>query len=67
MRRHVAIDAALEEGIDFLCPFCGKHATTGYINGDPVVVHTEPACEKFLACEPDEFLAQVNDKMGHKR
>lgn len=63
----MAVDEMIQGLMDFLCPFCGGHASAGYKGEDPCVMHAEPMCEKFAKLEPDEYLAAVNDAKGSRR
>lgn len=49
---------AIRDGVDFDCAFCKGRCTVSLER--QCVVHTEPACERFYALEPDEFLYEVN-------
>lgn len=42
------------------CPGCG--GALAVCAEPPAVIHEQPACERFLRCEPDVFLAWVNQK-----
>jgi hypothetical protein len=46
------------------CP-CGGTYTAGYFDGDPSIVHSEPACAAFLDLECDAFLEAMR-KAGAK-
>lgn len=58
--------------VAFICPFCGCVCSAGYTleQGNPqaeqvpAVLHDKPACSKFEALEPDEYLHQVNIMFG---
>lgn len=63
----MAVDEVIFGVVDFVCPFCGRRASAGYKGSAPCVLHAMPQCEKFEQLEPDEYLAQVNDAMGHPR
>ena len=53
------------DAVDFNCPFCGKLASAS--GKKFAVFHAVPPCPKYLALEPDEYLAAVNDAMGNPR
>jgi hypothetical protein len=55
----------VHDATDFTCPFCGVPASAS--ERPPAVFHTMPPCSKYLALEPDEYLAAVNDAMGNPR
>ena len=47
---------------EFTCPFCGLGAVA-YKSG--AVIHVEPVCQMFRDLEPDQFLYEVNEKLGY--
>ena len=53
------------DALDFNCPFCGALASVS--ENKFAVFHAMPPCSKYLALEPDDFLAAVNDAMGNPR
>jgi hypothetical protein len=44
--------------IEAKCPFCTGTFSSGFTKEDsePFVMHSDPACFKFLKLEPDAFL-----------
>jgi hypothetical protein len=55
----------VRDAVDFDCPFCkGKCSAS---EEKFVVLHSMPPCPKYLALEPDDYLAAVNDAMGSPR
>jgi len=40
----------------FECPFCKGEFQTISIKGQAAITHSEPACPKFLALDPAEFV-----------
>jgi hypothetical protein len=53
-------DPELRSGVSFFCPFCQLKVKAGEDkeDGEPVVYHLEPTCEKFEALDIDEFMLQ---------
>ncbi len=61
------VDEVLQAAVDFVCPFCQRRASAGFMGEKPCVMHAMPECEKFMALEPDEYLSQVNDARSPRR
>lgn len=60
-------DDVFETGVghDFHCPFCRGRF---FVPGETVTVqHSQPVCERFVALDPLEFIAAVNDALGARR
>jgi hypothetical protein len=55
------------DGIDFVCPFCGRRAAAGYQDGRPYVMHALPQCTTFEKASPEDYMKAANDKLGVKR
>jgi hypothetical protein len=55
----------VHDSTDFTCPFCGALASVS--ERPPTVFHALPPCTKYLALEPQDYLAAVNDAMGNPR
>ena len=50
-----------EDKVRFVCPFCSKGASAGEGSDGPYVLHEQPACEKFLALEPHDYMKEVRE------
>lgn len=55
----------VRDAVDFTCPFCSGKCSAS--DERALVLHAMPPCSKYLALEPDDFLAAVNDAMGNPR
>jgi len=46
--------------VTLLCPWCKlKSSVVEFENGDPGVIHTEPACAMFLQLDPLTYVRTV--------
>ena len=55
---------ALEDHIDFDCPFCGEPVRAGSNpDGEGAVLHRMPMCEQFDKLDPFEFLQAVRSRL----
>ncbi len=50
----------IRDGVDFVCPFCGKPCTATLEHA--AVLHTAPTCDTFNKLDPAEFLHAVNQR-----
>lgn len=58
-------DFTVTDGLEFECPFCGKHCTVSA--EQECILHELPVCATFDALEPPDFLKAVNDELDRRR
>ena len=49
--------AGIKDGVEFICPFCGRRAAADL--KDARIVHEKPLCQEFVEQDVVEYLASV--------
>jgi hypothetical protein len=60
MKRKNSTPIASDDFVEFRCPFCGQYVRATM--SECTIVHVQPACDRFMASEPDDFLRAVNQE-----
>ena len=53
----IAESAGIKDGVEFVCPFCGRRAAADLT--DARIVHEKPLCAEFVDKDVVEYLASV--------